>query len=134
MLHTSLKQVNPRSCILEYFLKNTDQHYTADNIYQHFIDLGEEIGLPTIYRVLTQLEQAGLLLRHNFAKNKFTFELNQGNHHDHIVCLECGHIEEFHDEQIEKRQKEIAEKRGFSIREHALYIYVDCLKEKCPNK
>ncbi len=95
---------------------------------------GEDIGLATVYRVLTQFEQAGLLVRHHFEGDKSIFELNQGKHHDHIVCLQCGKVEEFFDEVIEARQKKAASERGFSVHDHSLYIYADCIKESCPSK
>ena len=85
-----------------------------------------------MYRVLTQFEQAGLLIRHHFESGKAVFELNQGGHHDHLVCLQCGRVEEFFDPDIEKRQTKIAHERGFEISEHALYLYAECVKPKCP--
>jgi Fur family ferric uptake transcriptional regulator len=91
----------------------------------------EEIGLATIYRVLTQFEQSGILIRHHFESDKAVFELNEKDHHDHIVCLQCGFIKEFYDDEIEKRQNMIAEKNGFTIIEHALYIYADCTNKPC---
>jgi Fur family ferric uptake transcriptional regulator len=94
---------------------------------------GMDIGLATVYRVLTQFEQAGLLERHYFESGKAVFELNEGGHHDHLVCMQCGKVEEFFDAEIERRQNQIAAERGFAIREHALYIYADCQRENCPN-
>ena len=94
---------------------------------------GMDIGLATVYRVLTQFEQAGLLERHYFESGKAVFELNEGGHHDHLVCMQCGKVEEFFDAEIERRQNQIATERGFAIREHALYIYADCQRENCPN-
>ena len=107
---------------------------TAEDVYRHLISENMDIGLATVYRVLTQFEQAGLLQRHFFESGKAVFELNEGTHHDHLVCLQCGKVEEFHDAEIEKRQKDIARKRGFEIREHALYLYADCVKKDCPGK
>ena len=92
---------------------------------------GEDIGLATVYRVLTQFEQAGVLKRHHFESGKAVFELNRGDHHDHLVCLQCGHVGEFYDEEIEKRQVKIAKDRGFIIHEHSLSLYVDCVKPTC---
>ena len=92
------------------------------------------LGLATVYRVLTQFEQAGLLVRHHFESGKAVFELNQGTHHDHLVCLQCGRVEEFYDSEIEKRQHKIARERGFEITEHALYLYADCTKPRCPHR
>jgi Fur family ferric uptake transcriptional regulator len=95
---------------------------------------GLDIGLATVYRVLTQFEQAGLLVRHHFESGKAVFELNEGQHHDHIVCVQCGRVEEFYDVEIEKRQAKIARERGFEIVEHALYLYADCTKARCPHR
>jgi Fur family ferric uptake transcriptional regulator len=95
---------------------------------------GLDIGLATVYRVLTQFEQAGLLVRHHFESGKAVFELNQGTHHDHLVCMQCGRVEEFYDAEIEKRQTEVARERGFAISEHALYLYADCTKTRCPHR
>lgn len=95
---------------------------------------GMDIGLATVYRVLTQFEQAGLLERHYFESGKAVFELNEGGHHDHLVCMQCGKVEEFFDAEIERRQNKIAEERGFAIRDHALYLYADCTREHCPNR
>jgi len=95
---------------------------------------GEEVGLATIYRVLTQFEQAGLLIRHHFESGKAVFELNEKSHHDHIVCLQCGHVEEFVNEGIEKLQTQVANEHGFTIIEHSLYIYGDCTKKDCEYK
>ena len=93
-----------------------------------------DIGLATVYRVLTQFEQAGLLERHYFESGKAVFELNEGKHHDHLVCLQCGKVEEFYDAEIEKRQAKVATEHGFLVREHALHLYVDCIKPNCPNR
>ena len=93
-----------------------------------------DIGLATVYRVLTQFEQAGILLRSNFESGKAVFELNEGSHHDHLVCLDCGRVEEFFDEKIEDRQKKIAEEKGFQLEEHALALYGHCTKRNCVHK
>lgn len=93
-----------------------------------------DVGLATVYRVLTQFEQAGLLNRNHFETGKAIFELNQGSHHDHLVCLDCGRVEEFYDEEIEIRQQEIAAERGFHIAEHALALYSNCIKVNCPHR
>lgn len=95
---------------------------------------GEDIGLATVYRVLTQFEQAGLLERHHFESGKAVFELASDNHHDHLVCLQCGRVEEFYDPEIEKRQARIAKERGFVLQEHSLSLYADCTKENCPHR
>ena len=101
-------------------------------VYKILLTEGLDIGLATVYRVLTQFEQAGLLVRHHFEGGKAVYELNEGKHHDHLVCLQCGRVEEFYDAEIEKRQQKIARERGFEITEHALYLYADCTKVRCP--
>ena len=103
-----------------------------DSVYRKFLAEDLDIGLATVYRVLTQFEQAGLLIRHHFESGKAVFELNEGHHHDHLVCLQCGRVEEFYDPGIEKRQIAVASGRGFRISEHALYLYVECVKPRCP--
>ncbi|MPN42629.1 Ferric uptake regulation protein [bioreactor metagenome] len=102
------------------------RHMTAEDVYRMLIAENMDIGLATVYRVLTQFEQAGLLERHFFEAGKAVFEINHGKHHDHLVCVECGRVEEFYDPEIERRQKLIAEERGFKIQDHALYIYGVC--------
>ncbi len=129
-----LKATLPRLKILDLFEQSDKRHMTAEEIYRLLSDDGQEIGLATVYRVLTQFEQAGLLMRHHFDSDKAVFELNQGDHHDHLVCLQCGKVEEFVDSEIEKRQHRIAKERGFAIRDHSLQIYADCIKENCPNR
>ncbi len=129
-----LKATLPRLRILDLF-ENTDvRHLTAEDVYRLLMKEGVDIGLATIYRVLTQFEQAGLLVRHHFESGKAVYELNQGGHHDHLVCLQCGRVEEFIDEEIEKRQKKIAKERGFEIHDHSLHLYADCIKTGCPYK
>lgn len=129
-----LKATLPRLRILELFEKSNVRHLTADEVYKILLKEGTDTGLATVYRVLTQFEQAGLLVRHHFESGKAVFELNQGGHHDHLVCLQCGRVEEFYDEAIEKRQITVARERGFAIHEHSLHIYADCTKLDCPNK
>ncbi len=129
-----LKATLPRLKILNLFEQSTTRHMTAEDVYKRLLAEGEDVGLATVYRVLTQFEQAGLLARHHFEGDKAVYELNQGGHHDHLVCLQCGRVEEFFDEEIERRQKKIAEERGFSIRDHSLYLYADCIKKACPYK
>ena len=135
---TGLKATVPRLKILELFHKAQEQdgsrHMTAEDIYRLLLKEDMDIGLATVYRVLTQFEQAGLLQRHHFESGKSIFELNEGKHHDHLVCLQCGRVEEFYDAEIEKRQAQIAKERGYSVHEHALYLYVDCEKKNCPNR
>lgn len=122
----------PRMKILEMLQDNADRHMTAEDIYKALIAAGEEIGLATVYRVLTQFESAGLVKRHHFEGGQSIFELNQGDHHDHIVCLQCGHIEEFVDEIIEKQQRKMAAAHGFKLADHCLILYGDCITENCP--
>ena len=129
-----LKATLPRLRILDLFEQSNKRHMTAEEVYRLLTDDGQDIGLATVYRVLTQFEQAGLLMRHHFDSDKAVFELKQGDHHDHLVCLQCGKVEEFVDAEIEKRQHRIAKERGFAIKEHSLQIYADCIKENCPNR
>lgn len=131
---SGLKATLPRMRILELFEKSSVRHLSAEDVYKLLQKDGTDTGLATVYRVLTQFEQAGLLIRHHFESDKAVFELNQGDHHDHLVCMQCGHVEEFYDSEIEKRQSEVAEQRGFRIHEHSLHLYADCLKENCPRK
>ncbi len=135
---TGLKATFPRLKILDLFKKaqadKGSRHMTAEDVYRALIAEGMDIGLATVYRVLTQFEQAGLLERHYFESGKAVFELNEGKHHDHLVCLQCGKVEEFYDAEIEKRQNKIAKERGFQVHEHALHLYADCIRPDCPNK
>ena len=126
-----LKATLPRLRILSLFENTVTQHLSAEDVYRSLISEGEDIGLATVYRVLTQFEQAGVLKRHHFESGKAVFELNRGDHHDHLVCIQCGHVGEFYDEEIENRQVQIAKDRGFIIREHSLSLYVECIKETC---
>ena len=128
---TGLKATLPRLKVLGIFEKNKDKHLSAEDIYKTMLKTGDEVGLATIYRVLTQFEQSGIIIRHHFESDKSVFELNEKDHHDHIVCLQCGFIKEFVDDEIEKRQNMIAEQNGFKIIEHALYIYADCKENPC---
>ncbi len=127
-----LKATLPRLKIINAFESSKVRHLTAEDVYKLLLQDGLDIGLATVYRVLTQFEQAGLLVRHHFESGKAVYELNEGSHHDHLVCLECGHVEEFYDAEIEQRQTKIARERGFEIREHALYLYAECTKSRCP--
>ena len=127
-----LKATLPRLKIINLFEQSTIRHLTAEDVYRQLLTEGLDVGLATVYRVLTQFEQAGLLVRHHFETGKAVFELNQGGHHDHLVCMQCGRVEEFFDAEIEKRQTAVARERGFEIREHALYLYVECVKPACP--
>ena len=121
-----LKATFPRLKILELFEKGTMRHMTAEDVYKMLLAENMDIGLATVYRVLTQFEQAGLLERHFFESGKAVFEINRGKHHDHLVCASCGRVEEFFDAEIEKRQSAVAAERGFKIQDHALYIYGHC--------
>jgi Fur family ferric uptake transcriptional regulator len=129
-----LKVTVPRLKVLDLFQHSPDRHLTAEDVYRKLLDDNSDIGLATVYRVLTQFEQAGLLMRHHFEGGKAVYELNQGTHHDHLVCQQCGRVEEFYDAEIEKRQSRVAKERGFAIREHQLHIYADCIKPKCPHR
>ncbi len=129
-----LKATLPRLRILGLFESSTVRHLSAEDVYKALINEGEDIGLATVYRVLTQFEQAGLLERHHFESGKAVFELSSGDHHDHLVCLQCGRVEEFYDADIEKRQTKIARDRGFTIHEHSLSLYADCIKTACPHR
>lgn len=123
-----LKNTLPRRRILEILEGAKDHHLSAEDIYRELLDSGEEIGLATVYRVLTQFQEAGLVIRHNFESGQSVFELDSGEHHDHLVCVKCGRVEEFVDNVIEKRQDEIARNAGFTITEHSLNIYGICGK------
>ncbi len=129
-----LKATVPRLKILDLFESSDLRHLTAEDVYKVLLNEGMDIGLATIYRVLTQFEQAGILIRHHFEGGKAVFELNQGEHHDHLVCIQCGHVEEFYDAEIERRQVKIAKERGFTIHEHSLQIYAECVRPNCPNR
>ena len=121
-----LKATIPRMKILDMFEHLEGKHLSAEDVYKNFLDMGEDVGLATIYRVLTQFEAAGLITKHNFEGGHSVYELNQGPHHDHILCVKCGRVDEFLDETIEERQRIIAEKNGYTITDHCLYIYGIC--------
>lgn len=127
-----LKATVPRMTILDLFRKSATRHLTAEDVYRLLLADNVDIGLATVYRVLTQFEQAGLLERHHFESGKSVFELKDGKHHDHLVCLQCGRVEEFADPEIERRQNRIARERGFRIVDHALHLYAECVRENCP--
>jgi Fur family ferric uptake transcriptional regulator len=129
-----LKATGPRMKILQLFEDEELSHLSAEEIYRMLLAEHEDVGLATVYRVLTQFEQAGILVRHRFDNDKSVYELNKGGHHDHLLCIQCGRVEEFYDPEIEKRQKQIAAERGFTIHDHSLYLYVDCIKDDCPYK
>ncbi len=121
-----LKITTPRVKILEILENAQDRHLSAEDIYKILIESGDDIGLATVYRVLTQFEEANLVVRHHFSEGHSVFELDLGTHHDHLVCVKCGHVEEFVDEVIEKRQQAVAEKAGFCMTDHSLNIYGIC--------
>lgn len=129
-----LKVTLPRMKILEILETSDTRHMSAEDVYKQLLDAEEDIGLATVYRVLTQFEAAGLVNRHHFEGGHSVFELNEGHHHDHIVCVDCGKVVEFFEETIEKCQEQVATKAGFKIRDHSLIIYGDCTRKNCPNR
>lgn len=131
---SGLKATLPRLKILEIFQNSSVRHLSAEDVYKLLLAENLDVGLATVYRVLTQFEQAGLLSRNHFESGKAVFELDQGSHHDHLVCLDCGRVEEFFDEEIERRQQMIASERGFKLSEHALSLYGNCTKQDCPHR
>jgi Fur family ferric uptake transcriptional regulator len=131
---SGLKATLPRIKILEIFQRSERRHMTAEDVFKALLTEEADIGLATVYRVLMQFEQAGLLSRSNFESGKSVFELNEGHHHDHLVCLDCGRVEEFYDPQIESRQREVATERGFALQEHSLSLYARCTKTDCAHR
>lgn len=123
---TGLKATLPRLKILEIFQAGKQRHMTAEDVFRVLLDERSDIGLATVYRVLTQFEQAGILLRSNFESGKAVYELNEGQHHDHFVCTSCGKVEEFFDPEIERRQQLIANEMGWTIQDHAMSLYGQC--------
>ena len=123
---TGLKATLPRLKILEIFQKGSQRHMTAEDVFRVLLDERSDIGLATVYRVLTQFEQAGILIRSNFESGKAIYELNEGQHHDHFVCTVCGKVEEFYDAEIEKRQNLIAKEKGWVIHDHSMALYGQC--------
>jgi Fur family transcriptional regulator, ferric uptake regulator len=132
--NTGLKATLPRLKILEIFQAGKQRHMTAEDVFRVLLEERSDIGLATVYRVLMQFEQAGLLNRSNFESSKAVYEINEGQHHDHLVCLDCGKVEEFYDPEIEKRQNAVADLKGFAIADHSLSIYANCIKPNCPNR
>ncbi len=128
---SGLKATLPRIKILEVFQKAAQRHMSAEDVFKLLLAEDADVGLATVYRVLMQFEQAGILSRHHFEAGKAVFELNEGTHHDHLVCLDCGHVEEFFDAEIERRQYSIAAARGFELQDHALALYATCTKKNC---
>lgn len=132
--NSGLKATLPRIKILDVFQRTQQRHMTAEDVFKALLVDGADVGLATVYRVLMQFEQAGLLVRSNFESGKAVFELNEGQHHDHLVCLNCGRVEEFFDAQIEQRQRAIAQERGFDLQEHSLALYAACTKPHCAHR
>ena len=131
---SGLKATLPRIKILEVFQRSSRRHMTAEDVYKMLLAEGADVGLATVYRVLMQFEQAGILSRNHFEAGKAVFELNEGKHHDHLVCMDCGRVEEFFDAEIEKRQKAVALARGFELQDHSLALYAVCTKKGCEYK
>lgn len=131
---SGLKATLPRIKILEVFQHSNVRHLTAEDVFKALLNEGADIGLATVYRVLMQFEQAGILSRNHFESGKAVFELNEGKHHDHLVCVVCGRVEEFYDAEIERRQQEIARERGYELQDHSLALYVVCRREGCKGK
>lgn len=125
-----LKVTLPRMKILDILEGSSARHHSAEDVYKILLGTGEDIGLATVYRVLTQFESAGLVKRHHFEGGHSVFELNQGDHHDHILCVKCGRVDEFVDEIIEQHQKDIATRLGYELTDHCLYMYGICSKCK----
>jgi Fur family ferric uptake transcriptional regulator len=131
---TGLKATIPRLKILEVFQRSSLRHMSAEDVFKVLLLENSDVGLATVYRVLTQFEQASILSRSQFEGGKSVYELNEGQHHDHLVCLDCGKVEEFYDPEIENRQQAVAQAKGFTITDHALSLYARCTKTACPNK
>jgi len=131
---TGLKATLPRLKILGIFQSRRQRHMTAEDVFRALLEEQSDIGLATVYRVLTQFEQAGILVRSSFESGKAVYELNEGQHHDHLVCLDCGRVEEFFDAEIERRQQAIAHERGFALQEHVLALYAHCQRDDCPHR
>ncbi|MBV7315778.1 ferric iron uptake transcriptional regulator [Shewanella sp. NIFS-20-20] len=126
-----LKITLPRVKILELMQAPENQHISAEDLYKKLLEIGEEIGLATVYRVLNQFDDAGIVTRHHFESGKAVFELSSQHHHDHLVCLTCGKVIEFSDEMIERRQHEIAAKHNIKLTNHSLYLYGVCTNDNC---
>lgn len=126
-----LKATLPRLKILEIFQQGKHRHMSAEDVFKELLTEQQDVGLATVYRVLTQFEQAGILKRSNFESGKSVFELDEGKHHDHLVCLQCGRVEEFYDPDIEKRQHKVASEHGFDLQDHSLALYGNCQRANC---
>ena len=131
---TGLKVTLPRLKILEIFQKGAQRHMTAEDVFRILLEDRSDVGLATVYRVLAQFEQADILSRSHFESGKAVYELNEGQHHDHLVCLDCGRVEEFYDAQIERRQSAVAQEKGFTIADHTLSLYAHCTRELCSHR
>lgn len=131
---TGLKATLPRLKILEIFQKGQQRHMTAEDVFRVLLQEHSDVGLATVYRVLAQFEQADILVRSHFESGKAVYELNEGQHHDHLVCLDCGRVEEFFDAEIEQRQHAVAKAKGFAIADHALSLYAHCTRDQCPHR
>lgn len=131
---TGLKATLPRLKILEIFQKGKQRHMTAEDVFRVLLQDRSDVGLATVYRVLAQFEQADILVRSHFESGKAVYELNEGQHHDHLVCLDCGRVEEFFDAEIEQRQHEVAKAKGFTIADHTLSLYAHCTREACQHR
>ncbi len=131
---TGLKVTLPRLKILEIFQKGAQRHMTAEDVFRVLMEERSDVGLATVYRVLAQFEQAEILSRSHFESGKAVYELNEGQHHDHLVCLDCGRVEEFFDAEIEQRQNAVAKDKGFAIADHALSLYAHCIRDKCEHR
>jgi Fur family ferric uptake transcriptional regulator len=131
---TGLKATLPRLKILEIFQTGQQRHMTAEDVFRVLLEERSDVALATVYRVLAQFEQAEILVRSHFESGKAVYELNEGHHHDHLVCLDCGRVEEFFDAEIEQRQHTVARAKGFQIADHALSLYAHCTKPACPHR
>ena len=129
-----LKATLPRLKILELFQSSAQRHMTAEDVYRQLMQQQLDIGLATVYRVLMQFEQADILKRSHFESERAVYELNEGEHHDHLVCLTCGRVEEFFDPDIEQRQRAVAQARGFDLQEHSLALYATCVRPDCEHR
>ena len=132
--NTGLKATLPRLKILEIFQKGEPRHMTAEDVFRILLQERTDIGLATVYRVLLQFEQASILTRSSFDGGRAVYELNEGHHHDHLICLDCGKVEEFFDADIEAKQHAVAKAKGFELADHALSLYAHCTKKNCASR
>ncbi len=131
---TGLKATLPRLKVLEVFRRSRRRHMSAEDVYRALLEDRSDVGLATVYRVLAHFEQVSILSRSHFEGGTAVYELNEGQHHDHLVCLDCGRVEEFYDPEIERRQQTVAQAKGFTIADHALSLYAHCTTDPCPNR